>query len=95
MGFFRTISDLSHTIDPLGARVHDHFGIIKQLEPKTKLVTPDYEALYQSGALQKGENIPQPEYVTYKKGGKVKKSAPAIRGHGIETKGRTKGRFVR
>jgi hypothetical protein len=33
--------------------------------------------------------------IPFKKGGKVKKaSAPKVRGHGIEKKGKTKGRFV-
>jgi len=32
--------------------------------------------------------------IPFKKGGKVKAKAPKVRGHGIEKKGKTKGRFV-
>jgi hypothetical protein len=48
------------------------------------------------GAGKRGVDELGVEYeIPFKKGGKVKKaSAPKVRGHGIEKKGKTKGRFV-
>ena len=48
------------------------------------------------GAGKRGVDEVGVEYeIPFKKGGKVKKaSAPKVRGHGIEKKGKTKGRFV-
>ena len=51
-----------------------------------------------AGVGKRGEGEAGFEYeipLNLKKGGKVKKaSAPKVRGHGIEKKGKTKGRFV-
>ncbi len=49
-----------------------------------------------AGVGKRGEGEVGLEYrMDFKKGGKVKKaSAPKVRGHGIEKKGKTKGRFV-
>ena len=48
------------------------------------------------GAGKRGVDEVGVEYeIPFKKGGKVKKvSTPKVRGHGIEKKGKTKGRFV-
>ena len=99
MGFFRSVLDVARKVDPIGASIHDKSGlsqkVLNYVDPKTKVIKPDYEALYQSGDLQKG-NVPDTQYIDYKKGGKVKKaSGGSIRGHGIESKGKTKGRFVK
>jgi hypothetical protein len=98
MGFFRSVDKFFHDYDPMNSKLHDQFGwgkgVLKTVDPQTKVIKPDYEALYQSGDLQKG-NVPDTQYINYKKGGKVKKSGSTIRGHGIESKGKTKGRFVR
>jgi len=56
----------------------------------------DSELRAKAGVGKRGQGEFGVEYeIPLKKGGKVKKaSAPKVRGHGIEKKGKTKGRFV-
>ena len=56
----------------------------------------DSELRAKAGIGKRGQGEFGVEYeIPLKKGGKVKKaSAPKVRGHGIEKKGKTKGRFV-
>jgi hypothetical protein len=56
----------------------------------------DSELRAKAGVGKRGEGEFGVEYeIPFKKGGKVKKSSTSkVRGHGIEKKGKTKGRFV-
>jgi len=56
----------------------------------------DSELRAKAGVGKRGQGEVGFEYeIPFKKGGKVKKVAkPKVRGHGIEKKGKTKGRFV-
>jgi hypothetical protein len=62
----------------------------------TKRFDNESELRAKLGAGKRGIDEFGVEYeIPFKKGGKVKKaSAPKVRGHGIEKKGKTKGRFV-
>jgi hypothetical protein len=57
----------------------------------------DSELRAKAGIGKRGQGEVGFEYeipLNLKKGGKVKARAPKVRGHGIEKKGKTKGRFV-
>jgi hypothetical protein len=57
----------------------------------------DSELRAKAGVGKRGQGEVGFEYeipLNLKKGGKVKARAPKVRGHGIEKKGKTKGRFV-
>jgi hypothetical protein len=62
----------------------------------TKRFDNESELRAKLGAGKRGVDEFGVEYeIPFKKGGKVKKVAkPKVRGHGIEKKGKTKGRFV-
>ena len=61
----------------------------------TKRFDNKSELRAKAGAGKRGFDEFGVEYeIPFKKGGKVKKPSTKVRGHGIEKKGKTKGRFI-